>query len=256
MKNVTLLKRNVTHSELNYLNFTTLKSSNQSALTMTQLHVKIKSINRITHDVLQIITKKPAEFTFIPGQAIALSIDKSGWENEVRPFTFTSLPDSNFLEFIIKIYPSHNGVTKELLQLKKDDVIIMHNVFGEISYKGEGVFIAGGAGITPFISILRDLKSKNMIGRNKLIFANKTKGDIILESELKEMLSYNFINILAEEKVDGYAHGLISESFLKAYISRTCKNIYLCGPPPMIESVEKSLHYLNIDNKAIIKEVF
>ena len=119
-----------------------------------------------------------------------------------------------------------------------------------------GAFIAGGAGITPFISILRDLHSKQKIGSNKLIFANKTKGDIILEEELKAMLKHNFINIIAEENIDGYAQGLISESLLKAHISRTCKNIYLCGPPPMMESVEKHLHYLNIDEKAIIKEEF
>ncbi|PKP38984.1 MAG: flavodoxin reductase [Bacteroidetes bacterium HGW-Bacteroidetes-15] len=223
---------------------------------MTQQRVKIKSINRITHDVLQITTKKPAKLSFIPGQAIALSVKKSGWENEVRPFTFTSLPENTSLEFIIKIYPSHYGVTNELQQLKKDDEIILHNIFGAISYKGEGVFIAGGAGITPFISIFRDLHLKNEIGSNKLIFANKTKGDIILEEELKTMLKHNFINIIAEENIDGYAQGLISESFLKAHISRSCKNIYLCGPPEMMESVEKHLHFLNIDKNAIIKEEF
>ena len=223
---------------------------------MTQQLVKIKSINRITHDVLQITTNKPAEFSFIPGQAIALSVNKRGWENEVRPFTFTSVPENNFLEFIIKIYPSRNGVTNEMLQLKKYDDIILHNIFGAISYKGEGVFIAGGAGITPFISIFRDLRSKHEIGNNKLIFANKTKGDIILEAELKEMLSYNFINIIADENIDGYAQGLISESFLKAHISRSCKNIYLCGPPLMMESVEKQLHFLDFEEKTIIKEEF
>lgn len=223
---------------------------------MSKQLVKIKSINRITHDVMQITTKKPAKYCFIPGQATALSINKSGWENEVRPFTFTSLPDNNYLEFVIKIYPSHNGVTNELLQLKKDDEIILHNIFGAISYRGEGVFIAGGSGITPFISILRDLRSKNEIGNNKLIFANKTKGDIILEAELHEMLGYNFVNILTDENIDGYAQGLISESFIKAHISRSCKNIYLCGPPEMIESIENHLHYLNNDEKAIIKEEF
>jgi ferredoxin-NADP reductase len=223
---------------------------------MTQHSVKIKSIDRITHDVLKIVTEKPDDFTFVPGQAVAVSINKSGWENEVRPFSFTSTPDQDFLEFIIKVYPLHKGVTNQLQLIKEGDELILHNILGAINYKGKGVFIAGGAGITPFISIFRDLRSKNEIGSNKLIFANKTKGDIILEAEFKEMLSYNFINIIANEKTNGYAHGLISEGFLKAYISRTCKNVYLCGPPPMMEAVEKHLHFLNIDEKAIVKEEF
>ena len=141
--------------------------------------VKIKSIQHITHDVLQIVTEKPGHFNFTPGQATEISINKSRWKTEKRPFTFTSLPGSDFLEFTIKTYPTHKGVTNELLQLKKNDELILHDVFGAIAYKGEGIFIAGGAGVTPFICILRYLQSLNKIGENKLIFANKTKGDII-----------------------------------------------------------------------------
>jgi ferredoxin-NADP reductase len=223
---------------------------------MTQQVVKVKTITSITHDVLQIVTVKPHNFSFIAGQAVAISINKPSWENEIRPFTFTSIPTDSFLEFVVKVYPSHKGVTNELLTLKIGDSLILHNVFGAITYRGEGVFIAGGAGITPFVSIFRDLRSKNEIGNNKLIFANKTKGDIILERELKEMLSKNFINIIADENIVGYAHGYISESFLKDHISRACENIYLCGPAPMMESVEKQLHYLNHKHKTIIKEEF
>ena len=223
---------------------------------MTQHIVIINSITHITHDVLRIVTEKPQKHTFTPGQATEISINKSGWKDEKRPFTFTSLPDSDYLEFTIKTYPSHKGVTNELLQLKKKDELILHDVFGAIAYKSEGVFIAGGAGVTPFICIFRDLKSKNLIGNNKLIFSNKTKGDIILAHEFKKLLGRNFINILSDEKADGYAHGQITEGFLKDYVKDPKKNIYVCGPPPMMEAIEKQLANLKIDEKLIIKEVF
>lgn len=51
------------------------------------------------------------------------------------------------------------GVTNELLSLKAGDNLIVNDIFGAIHYKGEGTFIAGGAGVTPFISIFRDLKA-------------------------------------------------------------------------------------------------
>jgi ferredoxin-NADP reductase len=185
---------------------------------MKQNSVKIQSIVHITHDVLQIVTEKPQKFTFIPGQATEISISKNGWRDEKRPFTFTCLPSADYLEFTIKTYPSHNGVTKELLQLKKNDVLILHDVFGTISYKGEGLFIAGGAGITPFIAIFRDLDSRNETGSNKLIFANKSTADIILLQEFKKMLGRNFLNILSEEKTSEYEYGVITESFLGKHI--------------------------------------
>ena len=221
---------------------------------MDQQIVKIKSIKHITHDVLQVVTEKPQKHTFTPGQATEISISKDGWKDEKRPFTFTSLPDNDFLEFIIKTYPKHKSVTNELLHLEKDDDLILHDVFGAIGYKGEGVFIAGGAGITPFISIFRDLQTKNEIAGNKLIFANKTEGDIILRQEFKNLLGRNFINILSEEKADEYLHGLITESILKSYINSSCKNVYVCGPPPMMDEIEKQLANIGIDKKVITKE--
>lgn len=216
--------------------------------------VKVKYINHITHDVINIKTEKPQKYLYTPGQATEISINKTGWKDERRPFTFTCIPDSNYLEFTIKTYPSRKGVTNELLKIKKNDELILHDVFGAIEYKGEGLFIAGGAGITPFICILRYLLSKNEIGGNKLIFANKTKGDIILMDEFNKLLGTNFINILSEEEAEGYPHGHITEDFLRANMSEFNKHIYVCGPPPMMDSIEKILFNLHIEEKLIIKE--
>lgn len=218
--------------------------------------VKIKSIEKVTHDVIQIVTDKPSAYTFVSGQATDVSINNADWKDEKRPFTFTCLPDNNYIEFTIKTYPSHQSVTNQLLQLNKDDELILHDVFGDIAYQGEGVFIAGGAGITPFISIFRYLQSKNEIGNNKLIFANKTKSDIILEEEFKNLLGENFINILSDENVDGYERGFISEDFLKENVGDLNKNFYVCGPPPMMDAIEKMLANLHVDEKLIIKESF
>lgn len=223
---------------------------------MKQHLVKIISIKHITHDVLQIVTKKPPQYNFTPGQATEIAINRTDWEDKKRPFTFTSLPENDFLEFTIKTYPSHNGVTKELLKLEKDDKLILHDVFGAIAYKGEGVFIAGGAGITPFICIFRYLQSKNEIGGNKLIFANKTSDDIILALEFKKLLCGNFINILSDEKTEEYAHGQITEDFLKATITDFNKQFYVCGPPAMMDAIQKQLSNLGIDKNAITTEEF
>src|ERR1035437_1141328 len=221
---------------------------------MQQHIVKVKSVDKVTHDVLKITTEKPQHYIFTSGQATEVSINKEGWRNEIRPFTFTCFPDNNYLEFTTKIYPSHKGVTNELLNLKINDELILRDVFGAIAYKGEGVFIAGGAGVTPFISIFRQLQAKNKLGNNKLIFANKTKADIILEQEFKNLLGKNFINILSDEKVQGYAHGQITEDFIKANSSGTNQLFYVCGPPPMIEAIEKQLANLHINEKSIVKE--
>jgi ferredoxin-NADP reductase len=217
--------------------------------------LKIASIDKETHDVLRIVTGKPVGFDFVPGQAANVAINKSGWRKEERPFTFTNLPSNSKLEFTIKTYPREDGVTNELLDLKKDDELVLHEVFGAIAYKGEGVFIAGGAGVTPFISIFRNLKEKNKIGKNMLLFANKTKADIILEEEFTALLGDAFVNILSDEKREGYAHGRITEAFLKAHVADFSVQFYICGPPPMIADVEMQLIRLGVDKDRITKEI-
>lgn len=217
--------------------------------------IKIESIDKITHDVIKLVTNKPAGYNFIPGQATELSINEIGWEEEKRPFSFTCLPENDYLEFTIKTYPSHNGVTNHLLSLKKGDELLLHEVFGAINYSKEGTFIAGGAGVTPFISIFRYLKANNAVGHNMLLFANKTKSDIILEEEFSGMLGKAFINILSDEQRKGYSHGFITEEFLKANISDFNQQFYVCGPPPMVDMVLKQLNQMSVGKSAITIEL-
>ncbi len=223
---------------------------------MENFTVKINSIDNLTHDVLRFRTNKPLGFDFISGQATNISINSPKWIKEERPFTFTCLPANDYLEFSIKTYPKHKGVTNELLKLKPNDELILHEVFGAIGYKGKGVFICGGAGVTPFISIFRSLKAKKELEDNVLIFANKTKFDIILEEEFKLMLGDSFVNILAEEKLKNYHYGLITVEFLKSIVANFDQYFYICGPPPMIKSVESQIKSLGVQNEQIIQETF
>ena len=216
--------------------------------------VRILNIEQVTHDVKKFHIEKPEGYSFKPGQATEVSINTPPLKNEKRPFTFTSLNASPFLEFTIKIYSQRNGITNELGKLKPGAELILRDVWGDISYRGEGVFIAGGAGITPFISILRDISTKNGLLGNTLIFANKSKSDIIYESELKNMLGSRFINILSDEATEGYFHGFITPEFLKANLPSSLKNLYLCGPPPMMDALLIHLKSMGIGNELIVME--
>lgn len=214
--------------------------------------VKINSIQPIAQDVLQIVTEKPEQYKFLPGQGVEVSINKNVWKGEKRPFIFTGLPESDYLEFTVKAYPMYSGFSRELLQLNNLDELILHDVFGSVVYKGEGIFIASGIGVAPFICIFRHLKKKNKLGNNKLILANKTRDEIIHAQELKNLLGNNLINVLFHENAEGCVYGRITEDFLKTHIKGSNKKVYVCGPPPMIDTVEKQLSKLGIDKNAIM----
>ena len=218
--------------------------------------ITIQEIGFITHNVLQIKTDRPADYTFTPGQACELAIDQPKWKDEKRPFTFTSLPDDGFLQFTIKVYPGHDGVTDQLQTLEQGDTLSISDAWGAISYKGPGVFLAGGAGVTPFIAILKDLAKKNKLEGNKLIFGNQRERDIILKSDFENWLGNDFINILSDERSSKYTHGVIDKQYIKDQVEDLDKKFYVCGPPAMMASVVSALKDLDVKKEAIITEDF
>ncbi|WP_103665390.1 FAD-binding oxidoreductase [Gracilimonas amylolytica] len=219
-------------------------------------NVKILETESVTHDVKKLTLEKPEGYEFEPGQATEVAIDKEGWRDEKRPFTFTSLNEDEHLEFVIKIYEDHDGVTEQIGKLKAGDALIIEEPWGTIQYKGEGTFLAGGAGITPFIAIFRDLHKKGEIGDNKLIFSNKADKDIILKEEFSEMLGHNFINVITDHPTDEhiFLNGFIDKDFLASRIDDLDQPFYVCGPGPFNESMMNYLKELGADPDALIFE--
>ncbi len=216
--------------------------------------VKILNTHFITHDVKRITVERPKNYHFKSGQATEVSVNKPEWKKETRPFTFTSLDSWTNLEFTIKVYKDHNGVTDQIGQLKVGDELILHDVWGAITYQGKGVFIAGGAGITPFISIFRQLEKDNQLGGHKLIFSNKEEKDIILKEEFERVLGNDFINVITREKVVGMHNKRIDEAFLKSTVKNFDQHFYICGPEKFIESMQTMLAGLGVTPETLVIE--
>lgn len=218
--------------------------------------VKILDTEMVTHDVKRLTFAKPDGYSYEPGQATEVSIDKDNWRDEKRPFTFTSLTEDEHLEFIIKIYPDHDGVTEQIGKLNKGDKLIIDDSWGTIQYTGEGVFLAGGAGVTPFIAIFRDLHKKGNIGNNTLIFSNSTDKDVILEDEFVEMLGDQFISVITDDPTDDHTFldGYINKEFLDSKIDDFSQSFYVCGPEPFNDSMMNYLKELGANPDALVFE--
>jgi ferredoxin-NADP reductase len=207
----------------------------------------------VTHDVKRFIIEKPVGYKIEPGVATEIAIASPDMENEKRPFTFTSLDNDEILEFTIKRYDSHDGVTKKLHSLNPGDYLLLDDPFETLKYTGGGVFIAGGAGITPFIAILRYLREKDELSGNKLIFSNKTHRDIILEKEFKDMFANepdSLIFTLTDEVNTNYENRRIDKDFLMEKINDFSQKFYICGPPKMGEELKSILTDIeaNVEN--------
>jgi len=208
----------------------------------------------VTHDVKRFLVSKPPGFSFEPGQGVELAIKESPWQDEARPFTPTSLNGDGVLEFTIKRYSDHEGVTRALHGLSPGEELLLSEPFGTISYQGPGVFLAGGAGITPFMAILRERAHAAELDGNTLIFSNKTPADVICEKELRHYLEERCILTCTGMPAPGYEQRRVDKAFLAEKIDDFSQHFYVCGPPGFMEAVNGALEDLGANPESLVFE--
>lgn len=222
--------------------------------------VKILKMESLNYNIKKIRVEKPVDYSFVNGQATEVAVNSKGFRDKFRPFTFTSLNTDSYLEFIIKIYsvkdnPKHTGVTEKIGELDVGDEFLVKEPFGDIGYKGSGLFLAGGTGITPFYSMFKDLNKRNLTESNMLIFSNSFGRDIFLEEELKNLLGKENISFtISQEKRQGYEHGRVGEEMIRELDLQGDCFYYVCGPGPFQQSMITILDKLNVSKKKIFAE--
>lgn len=214
---------------------------------------KVLHKQEINHNVMRFHIQKPYGYIFTPGQAIDLSIDKPGYELEVAPFTIINDVSSSFLELIIKIRPDKKSLTNGLAELECGANLQITEPWDTYKYKGSGVFIAAGSGITPFLPILRQLANSGVDIRkdHTLVYANKRKEDILFNAELKRYFGDNYINVLSSVKERNMVLGRVDFNFLKEQIKNLNQHFYICGPRIFENDVRSNLLILGAEKSHI-----
>lgn len=214
--------------------------------------LKILDATFVTHNVKRFVLEKPEGFVYHPGHSGRFSINLPEWKDVIRPFTFTSLNKWPYLELTVKIYEEHNGVTKQLGKLNAGAELLLHNVFGTIEYKGPGIFLAGGTGITPFLAIFRALFLSNNLKGNGLIYSNHSADDIIMGEELSKILGPAYLNVFTKQGVIGFMEKKIDRRFLIENIKRFDRRFYVCGPKSFTEDITNDLISLGANPQSVI----
>ena len=215
----------------------------------------LQSKEQLTPDTHRYVFDKPEGLEFNAGQATELTLMKDGWRDEARPFTFTSSPDESALELTIKSYPDHDGVTEQLAKLEAGDTVKIVAPFGAISDHGPGVFIAAGAGITPFIPILDKHAAAGKMDCT-LIFTNATEADVILREKWEAMEGLTTVfTVTNDTDADGQVKQTrVDKAFLKENLTRFDQTFYICGPEGFVNDVRNALKDLGADADKIVTE--
>ncbi|KAK4057340.1 NADH-cytochrome b5 reductase [Microbotryomycetes sp. JL221] len=201
------------------------------------------------------------------GQHISVSATIDGKLIQRSYTPISSDDDKGFFDLLIKSYPNGN-ISKHFSELKLGDYVDVKGPKGQMKYSpdlaNEIGMIAGGTGITPMMQIIRAVL-KNPLDTTKLslIYANVKPEDILLKSELEGLAKahpdrFKLYFVLNEPpKSWSGGEGFVTTEMIKEHLPspQPDSKILLCGPPPMMNAMKKSLAELNFDEPRTISKL-
>lgn len=223
--------------------------------------LRVVDVSQETHDTWS-LSFEGKHKDYKPGQFMIVQLVRDGRVSEPHPFTISSSPAKDRLSISVK---SVGDFTSTISNTKTSDHAYIDGPYGTFSFLNYDaqslVFIAGGIGITPFISMLRYIYDKKLERHVILIWGNKSANDIAFKEELKrmelEMSSLKVIHVMSKQDDWEGEKGYIDAEKLKRYVDDFQNSqFFVCGPPIMMNAVMKSLRGLGVPKRKIHYERF
>ncbi len=240
-----------------------------TGIPLQLVYAEVEEIEALTHDMKRLVLKlvDPPEMNFLPGQYAELFIPETEPE-EHRAYSMANTTTSDErAEFIIKVYPG--GKFSGLLdgELEVGQRMKMKVPFGVFTLRekseGDMVFIGGGSGMAPILSILRHMAEKGIERKATYYYGARTSKDLIYLDEMKELeerlSGFRFVPALSEpedgEEWEGET-GLITEVVERLEEDLSASEAYLAGPPPMIDAALPVLMKKGVEEESIYFDKF
>ncbi|WP_158840259.1 ferredoxin--NADP reductase [Polaribacter sp. L3A8] len=241
---------------------------------MSTFHkVNIQEVIRETADAVSLVFKIPgnlkAKFAFHSGQYLTLKKTINGKEVR-RAYSICSSPSDSYLKVAVKAVENGTFSTYANTELKEGNFIEISEPEGKFILEPKAnknyIAFAAGSGITPILSMIKDVLENETSSTFTLIYGNKTAEDTIFKSELdalKEANSdrFNLHYICSREQQEGSLFGRIDKAHTNFYINNSYKgttfdSAYLCGPESMINEVSATLLERGFAKENIHLELF
>ena len=240
----------------------------RSGLPIVEAVAEVVANEPVTHDMRHLVLRlvEPREIKFFPGQYVDITVPGTTQSRSFSMANTSSMQDGR-LEFVIKVYP--DGLFSHFLDTRVavGDRLELSGPFGVFTLR-EGqdadlVFVGGGAGMAPILSLLRSMADRGIARRASYYYGARQRRDLCFEQELRaleeSLPSFRYVPALSEPAApddwEGEV-GLITDVVRRLAGRLTGAHAYVCGPPPMVEAALPMLASAGVEEKRIYYDKF
>lgn len=231
----------------------------------TKFAATVAEVKRHADAALEISFELDQAPVFLPGQYVNIEVPGSG---QTRSYSFSSRPGEKTASFLIKHVPG--GLMSSWLERAElNEQVAMTGPLGSFYLREVNrplLFLAGGTGLAPFLSMLEVLAENNESQQVSLIYGVTRDQDLVMVSELEAFASrlpnFRFVTCVADPATTHPRQGYVTQHMTAEDLNAGEVDAYLCGPPPMVDAVRKyfkdegvtpvSFHYEKFTPNAIV----
>ena len=218
----------------------------------------VTAVEQVATETVRLEMQVGAAVVFEPGQYVRIQPAGADFH---RSYSMANVPGTDRLQFFVRLVPG--GVFSEwLVHSKVGDAVALSAPHGTFFLRDEDrprLFVAGGTGVAPFLSMLRSMVSHPPAQPTTLLVGARTPGHLFALDELKslgEQLQGLHLRIAVEQDVQpgchaGYATDLIAQVGLDP-----STRVYLCGPPLMVEAGRHAAEAAGLKRADVLCERF
>lgn len=209
---------------------------------MRRFSYEVCEVNHLSESVIEVVLKPTSiPVTFEPGQFAYISFDFPGIDPEAHPFSFSNSNNGPYVRFTIK---NLGDDTARLRDITPGTKALVEGPYGDFSYKNtknlNQIWIAGGIGITPFLSMARSFNGHKEYDIRFYYGTESFEEAIFLQEfiDITRHLPENFHTTVVSKQISGF----VTAEFLKGSLGKLdVFDYFICGPPGMMKSLVPQL---------------
>ena len=240
-----------------------IKVPASAAACKTEVGTHAAKLTTIARDSATTVTfslQAERPLAFLPGQYVNLQVPGS---KETRSYSFSSAPNQTGLSFLIRDVPG--GMMSTFMRSKANtgDFMMFSGPYGSFYLRPTIrpiLMLAGGTGLAPFLSMLLWIKDNPTDQPITLAYGVNGNDDLVELGTLAELKSvmpnFNYFTVVVDRNSDHPRIGYVTDHLSPGQLNDGEIDVYVCGPPPMVDGVRKWMAGVGVTPKNFLFEKF